>query len=83
MKQIMNLLTFSQVTGEGDFNLHLSSLDDNIKKVFANDLYKYARLSPYNLADMKTLKEEDPQTWCYLESLEIFSATKSEFLFVV
>ena len=62
---MMNLLTFVRVTRERDFNLRLSSLDDNIKYFFANDLYKYARLSPYYLANMKTLKEEDPQTWCY------------------
>ena len=81
MKQIMNLLTFIRATREGDFNLHLRSLDDNIKYFFAHDLYKYARLSPYYLADMQKLKEEDPYAWNLLESGEIFSVTKSEIPF--
>ena len=81
MKQIMNLLTFIRATREGDFNLHLRSLDDNIKYFFAHDLYKYARLSHYYLADMQKLKEEDPYARHRLESGEISFVTKSEVPF--
>ena len=62
MKQIMNLLKFIRVTREGDFTLHLMSLDDNIKYFFAHDLYKYARLSPYYPANMDNLRHNDNQT---------------------
>ena len=48
---------------------------------FAQDLYKYARLSHYYLADMQKLKEEDPYARHLLESGEIFSVTKSEVPF--
>ena len=51
--QVGNLLTFVPATREANFQLHLSSLDENVKYFFAHDLYKYARLTPYYLADMK------------------------------
>ena len=51
--QVGNLLTFVRATREANFQLHLSSLDENVKYFFAHDLYKYARLTPYYLADMK------------------------------
>ena len=51
--QVGNLLTFVRATREANFQLYLSSLDENVKYFFAHDLYKYARLTPYYLADMK------------------------------
>ena len=81
MKQIMNLLKFIRSTREGDFTLHLTSLDDNIKYFFAHDLYKYARLSPYYLVDMDNLRHNDNQTWKSLLPEKYFLFQCLEFLF--
>ena len=68
MKQIENLLKFAQASREPNFVLHLSSLHANVKYFFAHDLYKYAILTPYYLADMADLKLKDPETWSALET---------------
>ena len=72
MKQIENLLKFIRASREPNFLLHLSSLHTNVKYFFAHDLYKYASLTPYYLADMEDLKLKDPETWSTLETGEIF-----------
>ncbi len=38
-----------------------------MKFFFAHDLYKYARLTPYYLAEMSSLEDSDPETWKVLE----------------
>ena len=43
----------------------------------AHDLFKYARLMPVHLAQMKALKKEDPLTWDALESGD-FCVRKSD-----
>ena len=81
MKQIENLLKFIRASKEPNFLLHLSSSHTNVKYVFAHDLYKYARLTPYYLADMADLKLKDPETWSTLETGEIFSVFRSDIPF--
>ena len=53
----------------------------NVKYFVAHDLYKYARLTPYYLADMAELKTKDPETWTALETGEIYSDFKSDIPF--
>ena len=81
MKQIENVLKFIRASREPNFLLHLFSLHTNVKFFFAHDLYKYARLAPYYLADMADLKLKDPETWSALETGEIFSVFKSDIPF--
>ena len=45
------------------------------KYYFAHDLYKYARLVPYHIAQLQQLKEDDTETWRTLE--DNFSVTRS------
>ena len=61
--------------------MHLSSLHTNVKHIFDHDLYKYARLTPYYLADMADLKLKDPETWSALKTGEIFLVLKSDIPF--
>ena len=51
------------------------------KYFFAHDLYKYARLTPYYLADMAKLKIKDPETWTVLETGQISLVFKSDIPF--
>ena len=80
MKQTENLLKFIRASREPNFLLHLSSLHTNVN-FFAHDLYKYARLTPYYLADMAELKLKDPETWSGPETGEMFSVFKSDIPF--
>ena len=68
MKQTENLLKFIRASREQNLLFHLSSLHTNVKYFLARDLYKYARLTPYYLADMADLKLKDPETWSALET---------------
>ena len=81
MKQIENLLKFIRASREPNFLLHLSSLHTNVRYFFAHDLYKYARLTPYYLADVADLKLKDPETWSAVKTGEIFSVFKSDIPF--
>ena len=81
MKQIENHLKFIRASREPNFLLHLSSLHTNVKYFFAHDLHKYARLTPYYLADMADLKLKGPETWSVLKTGEIISVFKSDIPF--
>ena len=50
-----------------NWKLHLASCESLVKFFFAHDLYKYARLTPYYLAEMSSLEASDPETWKVLE----------------
>lgn len=73
------LLLFIRSSREGDWELHLSSLDNMTKYFFAHDQINYARLVPLYLATMNELLSEDVPSWNYLK--ENFSISKSNIPF--
>lgn len=80
MRMIMLIYTFIRATRDGQFELHLSSLDEMCIYFFAHDKQKYARLAPRYLAEMKALKMTDPGI--YQEFMDgNFSVHKNEIPF--
>ena len=67
MKQVESLLHLIRASRQGEWELHLGALEENVKYYFAHDLYKYARLVPVYLAQMQRLKDTDQETWKALE----------------
>ena len=63
MNMILSLLSFIRATRDGLWSLHLASLEHFTRFFFAFDRLKYARMIPVYLADMKRLKESDPDIW--------------------
>ena len=53
---VENLLLFIQASREGNWKLHLASLDSFVKYFFAHDLHDYARYIPIYLAEMCSLE---------------------------
>ena len=76
MKQVESLLHLIRASRQGDWELHLASVEEQVKYYFAHDLYKYARLIPVYLAQMQSLKTSDPMTWDALKAGN-FMVTKS------
>ena len=76
MKQVESLLHLIRASRQGEWELHLGALEENVKYYFAHDLYKYARLVPVYLAQMQRLKDTDQETWKALECGD-FMVTKS------
>ena len=68
MKMVENLLLFIRASREGNWKLHLASLDSFVKDFFAHDLHNYARYIPIYLAEMCSLEESDPEIWQYLDA---------------
>ena len=60
MQMVLTIFTFIRATRDGDWQLHLSSLDELCKYFFAHDKQKYARLIPLYLAEMSALETTDP-----------------------
>ena len=67
MNQVQCLLNFIKASRMANWKLHLASCESLVKFFFAHDLYKYARLTPYYLAEMSSLEVSDPETWKVLE----------------
>ena len=57
------LLLFTRPTCQGNWNLHLSSLQLMIPYFFVHHLQNYARFMPVYMAQMHALKESDPTIW--------------------
>ena len=76
MKQVVCLLCLIQGSRQGEWQLYLASLEEQVKYYFAHDLYKYARLMPVHLAEMNKLKAMDPETWTALQNGD-FAVRKS------
>jgi len=68
MKMVENLLLFIRASREGNWKLHLASLDSFVKFFFAHDLHNYARYIPIYLAEMCSLEESEPEIWQYLDA---------------
>ena len=69
------LLHLVRANHEGDWQLHLTSLNTMIPYFFKHDQTNYARHSPLYLATMKELEHNDSDSWNYLK--ENFSINKS------
>ena len=74
-----NLLLFVRASRQGNWELHLASLNSMVKYFFAHDQINYARLTPLYLATMTELEIKDNQSWNYLK--ENFSINKSDIPF--
>eukprot|EP00057_Strongylocentrotus_purpuratus_P007692 XP_011662166.1 PREDICTED: uncharacterized protein LOC105437364 [Strongylocentrotus purpuratus] len=76
MKQVESLLHVIRASRQGNWELHLASMEEQVKYYFAHDLYNYARLVPIYLLQMHSLKTSDPTTWDALKAGD-FMVTKS------
>ena len=63
MNQVLALLRLIRATREGNWELYVTSLEEQVKYYFAHDLYNYARLVPFHLAQLQELKLASPETW--------------------
>lgn len=75
--QVEALLHLIRACRQNDWEGFLAALDEQIKYFMAHDLFKYARLMPVHLAEMKALKETDPLTWEALKNGD-FCVRKSD-----
>ena len=80
LQQVDCLLQLISACRSGDFLGYVAALEDNINYFFAHDLLNYARLMPVHLAQLKSLKHEDPLTWQAFKDGE-FVCSKSEVPF--
>ena len=67
MRMVENLLLFIRASREGQWKLHLASLQYFANLFFAHDQLNYARLTPVYLKEMLTLCSEDVETWKFFE----------------
>ena len=65
MKIVENFLLFIRASREGNWKLHLASVDSFVKYFFAHDLHNHARYIPIHLAEMCSLEESDPEILQY------------------
>ena len=79
MKMYEALLLFVRSSREGNWALHLSSLDNMVKYFFAHNQINYAWLTPLYLATMTELLSNDTDSWNYLE--KNFAISKSQIPF--
>ena len=63
MKQVMTLLQFQRATRQGDWFLHLSSLEKLCTYFFAYNRLDYAQNIPEYVARMYQLQTTDPEIW--------------------
>ena len=80
MELVLTILCFLKATRQGNFDIHLASLERLTKYFFALDKLKYARMVPLNITEMKALEHTDPDVWT--ESMNgNFLANKNEMPF--
>jgi hypothetical protein len=63
MRQILTLMQFHRATRQGDWYLHLSSLEKLCVYFFAYDRLDYAQNIPEYVARMYELQTADPEIW--------------------
>ena len=63
MRQVISLLQFQRETRQGDWLLHLASLERLCVYFFAYNRHDYAQNIPEYIARMNQLKIDDSQTW--------------------
>ena len=62
------LLDIIRASREGNFDLHLQSIEEIIPWCFAYDRTNYARYLPWYIQSMLELKESNPSAWEYLQN---------------
>lgn len=67
INQIENFLHIISTSRRGDWEGYLAAAKDHIKYLSVHDLLHYARLMPVHIAQIRKLKEEDPETWQHLK----------------
>ena len=80
MKMFELLLLFIRGTRQRLWNLHLASLHNLVKYFFAHDKQNYARMVPVYLAEMYSLRDDEPQVWDFF-SKGHFSVNKTNVPF--
>ena len=68
MHQVMTLLQFQRATRQGDWLLHLSSLEKLCAYFFVYNRHDYAQHIPEYVARMYELQTTDPETWSFFAS---------------
>ena len=77
---IESLIRLIRATRQGVLRLYLPALEEQPKFYFSYDLYYYARLIPYHMAQLQEQKEDDPETWGCLAN-ELFRVERSSIPF--
>ena len=67
MEMVQLMMTFIRSVRTANWNLHLETIGKFVKYFFAHDKLNYARLMPLYLAEMETLKENDPDIYSEFE----------------
>jgi len=60
MHMVTEMPTFIRAVRTGYWELHLQTLAEFSRYVFAHDMMNYARMIPIYLAEMESLNESDP-----------------------
>jgi len=66
--QVEVLLHLIRASHRNDLEGFWAALNEQIKYFMAHDLFKYARLMPVHLAQIKVLERDDPVTWSALKN---------------
>ena len=80
MKMFEALLLYIRATRQRLWDLHLASTHNLAKYYFVHDKHNYARMIPVYLAEMISLKDNDPDTWKFFEDGN-FSVNKTKISF--
>ena len=81
MRQVMTLLQFQRATRQGDWFLHLSSLEKLCVYFFAYDRLSYAQHIPEYVARMYQLQSTDPEIWLEFVSQDFTVNTSNQIPF--
>ena len=63
MRMVTIMLDFIRAVRNGDWTMHLNTLEQFTKYFFACDRLNYARMIPLYLSEMLSLQEKDPNLW--------------------
>ena len=77
MRQVMTLLQFQRATHQGDWFLHLSSLEKLCVFFFAYNRLDYAQYIPEYVARMYQLQTTDPKLWLQFLSNDFTANTSN------
>ena len=68
MEMVSTLLNLIRASREGDFDLHLNSVESMIPWCFAYDRTNYSRYLPWYAQSMRDLENSNPSAWTYLQN---------------
>ena len=81
MRQVISLLQFQRATIQGDWLLHLASLESLCVYFFAYTRHDYAQDTSEYIAWMNQLKTDNPQTWDNFNAGDFTVSTSNKVLF--